>query len=121
MVPTRLVSVVFAAAAAQPAPVATLRDLGPALSRCFVAPPHSVGSQITVLLSLKSDGSVLGTPRITFSQLVGGPAEQKAFVTAVLDGLDRCTPVRLTPSLGGAVAGRPFSLRFVGGGKAVPI
>jgi hypothetical protein len=100
------------------APVATLRDLGPALTACFRAPDHSAGSQVTVRFSLTREGTLLGRPAITFSKLVGNPEDQRAFVAAALGGLAACTPVRLTPGLGGAIAGRPLSVRFIGGGPA---
>lgn len=32
-----------------------------------------------------------------------------------------CTPVRVTPGLGGAIAGRPFSIHFLGGTPPLPI
>ena len=103
------------------APVATLRDLGPALTACFRAPDHSTGSQVTVRFSLTRDGTVLGRPTITFAKLVGSPEDRRAFMAAALGGLAACTPVRLTPGLGGAIAGRPLSGRFIGGGPAKAI
>ncbi len=117
-----IVALPFAAAlaiASGPTPPAdTLEALGGALTACFRAPEGSTGSSITVLVSLKRDGTVLGKPRITFSHLVGRPEDQRSFVRAALDSLASCTPVAVTPALGGAIAGRPFSIRFVGGGPA---
>ena len=104
----------------EPAPIATLHQLGPALTACFHAPARSAGSELTVRFSLTKDGAVLGTPKITFSRLVGGHQDQQAFVAAALKALDDCTPVAVTPGLGGAIAGRPLSVRFVGsGGQAI--
>ena len=101
--------------------IATLRELGPALTRCFQAPSGSAGSQITVRFSLDRNGAVLGQPRVTFSVLVGTAEQKQAFVAAALDALDHCTPVHVTPGLGSAIAGRPLSIRFVGGGPAQAI
>lgn len=106
---------------AQPEPADTLEALGRALTSCFQAPGGSSGSEITVLVSLRRDGTVLGEPRITFSHLVGAAAGRRAFVAAALGSLKACTPVAVTPGLGGAIAGRPFSIRFVGGTPPVPI
>ncbi|UDL94189.1 hypothetical protein LGH83_16905 [Lichenihabitans sp. PAMC28606] len=114
-------AVLIAVAAGATPPVATLRDLGPALTHCFKAPDRSTGSEVTVLLSLTRDGAVLGKPRITFSKLVGEPEDKRAFVAAVLGSLSACTPVALLPSFGGAIAGRPLTLRFIGGGPAKAI
>ena len=100
---------------AQQGPADTLEVLGKALTACFQAPAGSGGSVITVLVSLRRDGTVLGQPRITFSSLVGPPDGKRAFVAAALGALKACTPVAVTPALGGAIAGRPFTIRFVGG------
>lgn len=113
-----LVNVAVAVAlrlSAQQAPVDTLEALGQALTACFQAPAGSAGSVMTVLVSLRRDGTVLGRPRITFSHLVGPPDGKRAFVAAALGALKACTPVAVTPALGGAIAGRPFTIRFLGG------
>ena len=114
-------SLVLAATAAPPRSVATLRDLGPALTACFQAPDHSAGSQVTVRFSLDVHGAVIGTPRITFSKLVGTSDDHRIFIAAALGALERCTPVPVTPGLGAAIAGRPLSVRFVGGGPSQAI
>ncbi|KAA2243956.1 hypothetical protein [Salinarimonas soli] len=92
--------------------VGTLRDLGPALTACWRAPPETDGSEVTVRFSLKRDGSLLGQPRITYSKLVGDSGRQRAFVSAALGALAECLPVRLSESLGGTIAGRPLTIRF---------
>lgn len=97
------------------ASVNTLEALGRALTACFKTPHGSSGDAITVLLSLRRDGALLGRPRITFSHLVGPAADQQAFVAAVLGGLQACTPVAVTATLGAAIAGRPLTVRLLGG------
>ena len=116
-----LTSLVLAATATTPRSVATLRDLGPALKACFQAPDHSAGSEVTVRFSLDARGAVIGTPRITFSRLVGTSNDRRIFVAAALGALERCTPVPVTPGLGAAIAGRLLSVRFVGGGPSQAI
>lgn len=102
-------------------PADTLEALGQALTACFEAPAGSSGSEMTVLVSLRRNGTVLGRPRITFSHLTGDEDQRRAFVAAALGALKACTPVSVTPGLGGAIAGRPFSIRFVGGPPPRPI
>ena len=58
-----------------PPPIATLRQLGPALVRCYKPPEHSEGMQLTVRLSLTSSGALIDKPHITFSHLLGKPEE----------------------------------------------
>jgi hypothetical protein len=107
--------VLAAPAAAQDAaraPVNTLQEIGAALGACWRPPSGTWHYEVTVRLSFKRNGEVLGTPRITFSHFTGNVEEQKLIVGSILDALEECTPLNLTPGLGGAIAGRPFSLSF---------
>ncbi len=116
-----IIGMTLVAGGGAPSSVATLRELGPALTACFRAPSGSAGSQVTVRFSLDAKGVVIGKPRITFSILVGRPEDKQAFVAAALGALASCTPVHVTPGLGAAIAGRPLSVRFVGGGASQAI
>ena len=49
---------------------------------------------------------------ITHSALTGDDIAKRRFVGSVLVGLSRCTPVEITPELGGAVAGKRLTIRF---------
>ncbi len=100
-----------APASAEPR-IGTLRELGPALTRCWRAPAGSEGSEITLRFSLRRDGSLIGQPRITYSKLEGHPTDQRAFVAAALGALAQCLPVPLSEGLGGTIAGRPLTIRF---------
>lgn len=95
--------------------VAALRDLGPALSACFQPPEGSTGDAVTVRFSLDARGSIIGKPRVTWSRLVGPPDKKLAFLEEALGSLGRCTPVAVSPGLGQAIAGRPITIRFIGG------
>ncbi len=88
------------------------RDVGPAITRCWRPPAGSQGMELTLIFSLKRDGSVLGEPRISYSKLTGDEDLQKTFVASVLRALADCTPLHLSEGLGGALAGRPFAMRF---------
>lgn len=107
-----LAALALAAGPAAAAPANTLRELWPALTRCWQPPPGTVGSEITVAFALRRDGTLLGKPRITYSRLTGDAEAQRAFVAAALIALARCTPVAITDGLGGAIAGRQLSIRF---------
>jgi hypothetical protein len=61
---------------------------------------------------LKRDGSLLGKPRITYSDLSGDPGDQKRFVEDALAAINRCVPIEITDGLGGAVAGRPITVKI---------
>lgn len=102
------------AAAERGGPIDTLSGVGRALRACWEAPPgEPTGAEVTVRLAFRRDGSVLGEPRITFYR---GAREREAgerFRASVVAALRRCTPLPLTPAFGAAVAGRPFSIRFI--------
>jgi hypothetical protein len=90
-----------------------LRDLWPALSECWQPPPGSAGMEVTVRFSLKRSGAIIGEPRITYSKLWGSPEKQDAFRNSVISAIRKCTPLHISDGLGGAIAGRPLSLRFI--------
>jgi hypothetical protein len=97
------------------APAGTLAALYPALAACWSVPPALDGArgvEITARLSLRRDGSLIGPPRITYAAGIA-PAERPVLVRATLDALRHCTPARVTPGLGRAIAGRPVALRLV--------
>jgi len=99
------------------APANTLAALYPALAACWSLPHLAGGIQgpdveVTARLSLRRDGSLIGPPRITYAAGVAG-SERQVLTRATLAALARCTPARITPGLGRAIAGRPVALRFV--------
>ena len=93
-------------------PVNTLQQLMPALSRCWRPPPGTTGSELTLRFALTRDGRLLGKPMITHSALSGDETAKRRFVGSVLIALAHCTPVDITPELGGAVAGKRLTIRF---------
>jgi hypothetical protein len=99
---------------AKSAPANSLRELYAALGECVKAPVGAPGSEITVVFSLKRNGSLFGKPRISHAKLLGDANAQRDFVASVLAGFNRCLPVSITEGLGGAVAGRPMSFRVIG-------
>lgn len=113
-------SLLLVAGDARAEPASTLTALWQQLGACTGAiggPENSAGSEVTVLVSIKRDGSLQGRPRITHSRLVGDEGAQKAFLSGVLDSIARCFPLSITDGLGGAVAGRPLRLRVMNRAK----
>ena len=94
------------------APANSLREFYSGLAACVKAPAGAPGSEVTVVFSLKRDGSLLGKPRISHAKLLGDARDQKDFVGGVLTAFGRCLPVAITDGLGGAIAGRPMSFRI---------
>jgi hypothetical protein len=104
-----LACVAPAALAEDAAPANTLADLQRQFSACMKGKSTGpAGSRLTIMLMMKRDGSIFGKPRITFLHLEGDKESRQAFVDDVERAVEACLPFRITPSLGGAIAGRPF-------------
>jgi hypothetical protein len=98
-------------------PANTLADLGRQFSACMATRPlERSGSQMTIAFAMKRDGSVFGKPRITYSHLEGDAATRQRFVASVGQAVGSCLPMKVTPALGGAIAGRVFTITLGGKG-----
>jgi hypothetical protein len=94
----------------------TIRAVFSALRSCWVPPAKEdsrVGAQYSVRLSFKRDGEIFGKPRVSY--VTPGLPEhvRKAYSDAVDAAIERCTPLAFSRRLGGALAGRPFAIRFI--------
>jgi hypothetical protein len=100
------------------APANTLVELQRQLGACMAGKSLGpAGSRLTIMLMMKRDGSIFGKPRITFSHLEGDKNARQRFIDDAERAVQGCLPFRITPSLGGAIAGRPFFITL-GGRKA---
>ena len=101
-------------ASAQPQQLDTLKDVFDKLHSCWEPPPASRASpmDITVVVSFNREGAILGQPRITYESKNASDNDRLAYRIAVMETLQRCTPLPFTEGLGGAVAGRPFAVPF---------
>jgi hypothetical protein len=96
-------------------PANTLRQLGEKLGSCFADAPLSPGSEVTIMFSLKRDGSLNGKPRITYAKLPPDESHRNGDAAVIAHALGGCMPISITADLGGAIAGRVFTLHI--GGK----
>lgn len=99
------------------AEVDRLDQIGPALRKCW-APPEmprpDAGAMATLRFSLRRNGTLFGQPRVTWETRGSDPALQERFTDTVVAAVRDCTPMRLSRSLGEAIAGRPITIRFHG-------
>ncbi|WP_213775927.1 hypothetical protein [Bradyrhizobium sp. dw_78] len=104
-----------ASAQAGPGQVDSLKDLFVELRSCWRPPPASranPGIDITVIVSFNRDGNILGQPRISYESEQATDNDRLMYRVAVMETLQRCTPIPFTAGMAGAVAGRPFAIRF---------
>ena len=100
---------------AQPGQVNTIKDVVAKLRTCWKPPPPSranPGIDITVLVSFNRAGDILGRPKITYESEQATENDRVAYRIAVMEALQRCTPMPFTEAMAGAVAGRPFAVQF---------
>jgi len=84
------------------------------LSGCWKPPALAAANpmDITVILSFNRRGEILGKPRITYESATATDNDRLAYRVAVMETLQRCTPMPFTETMGGAVAGHPFAVQF---------
>jgi hypothetical protein len=99
---------------AEPPALDTLKDIFARLHSCWKPPPVSLANptDITVVVSFNREGAILGHPRITYESEQASDNDRLQYRIAVMETLQRCTPLPFTEGLGGAVAGRPLAIPF---------
>jgi hypothetical protein len=99
---------------AQPAQVDNIRDVFAKLRTCWKPPPASRANpiDITVVVSFNRAGEILGHPRITYESEQATDNDRLEYRVAVMEALQRCTPMPFTEGMAGAIAGRPFAIQF---------
>jgi len=104
----------FGPARAEPARLDTIRDIFAKLRSCWKPPPASRANliDITVVVSFNREGAIIGHPKITHESEHASDNDRLKYRIAVMETLQRCTPLPFTEGLGGAVAGRPFAVPF---------
>ncbi|MCA6120447.1 hypothetical protein J6500_00810 [Bradyrhizobium sp. WSM 1704] len=101
-------------AAAESERLDSIKDIVLAIHRCWRPPPADKAGpiDITVIVSFNRAGAILGHPRISYETQGATDNDRLQYRLAVMETLQRCTPLPFTESLGGAVAGRPFAIPF---------
>jgi hypothetical protein len=103
-----------AGAQAEPGQVNTIREAFQRLSSCWKPPPASQANpiDITVIVSFNRAGEIIGRPRISYESEQATENDRLQYRIAVMEALQRCTPMPFTESMAGAIAGRPFAVQF---------
>ena len=101
-------------ARAEDGQVNTIREAIERLNTCWRPSPESVANRIdiTVRFSFNRAGEILGRPRITYESTEASDNDRLQYRIAVMEALQRCTPMPFTESMAGAVAGHPFWIEF---------
>ena len=94
--------------------VNTIKDVFERLGTCWKPPSASKAKamDITIIVSFSRSGAIMGRPKVTYESAEADDNDRLAYRTAVMEALQRCTPMPFTESMGGAVAGHPFAIKF---------
>ena len=96
--------------------VNTLQEVMQAIAGCWRFPALDDGRRPVdpiFQVSFKRSGELFGKPRvIKFSREVS-PQERERFYRAVVEAIDRCSPMPFTDTMGGAIAGRTLQIRII--------
>ena len=98
----------------EPGQVDNIREVFAKLKTCWKPPPASRANpiDITVIVSFNRAGEIFGHPRISYESEAATDNDRLIYRIAVMEALQRCTPMPFTESMAGAVAGRPFAVQF---------
>jgi hypothetical protein len=101
-------------ARAESAQVNNIKEAYARFLTCWKPPPLSRANpiDITVIVSFNRAGEILGRPRISYESEQATDNDRLLYRIAVMEALQRCTPMPFTDSMAGAIAGRPFAIQF---------
>jgi len=101
-------------APAEDAQVNTIQDIFRHLRTCWKPPPATKARplDITVVVSFNRSGNILGHPRISYESAEASDNDRLQYRIAVMEALQRCSPMPFTDAMAGAAAGRPFAIQF---------
>jgi hypothetical protein len=93
-------------------PINSVREIKASLGACWVSPEMRAPAQVTVRLSLNRNGEIIGRPLVTHQNPNLSEDERAALHAAVATTLARCSPLPISDTLGGIIAGHPINVRL---------
>lgn len=109
-----LLSECLPATAQNTAELNTLRDVNKALWSCMKPPRIAYpGMQMTLRFSFDVAGRIQNKPRVTYFTPGTPEAVRTAYEDALRESLDHCTPLPFSHDLGAAIAGQPYTIRYI--------
>jgi hypothetical protein len=94
----------------------TIGDLFAALRACWQPPTPGEaheGMQESIRFSFNRSGRLIAPPRSTYISHDAPQESRQIYRSSIDAAFDRCAPMKFTPGLAGAIAGRPISIRYI--------
>ncbi len=110
-----LCAVSVSAAQAQTGQVDNIKQAFARLYACWKPPPASKANpdvEITAIVTFTRAGNIFGRPKITYESENATDNDRLLYRIAVMEALQRCTPMPFSEGMAGAVAGRPLTIQF---------
>jgi len=97
-------------------PANSLKDVFDKFRGCWKPPAPSDASpmDLTVRFAFNRSGEIMGRPRITYESAAATDQDRLAYRIAVMEALQRCSPMPFTGTMAGAIAGYPLVIHFYG-------
>ena len=98
----------------EPSRVDNIKDMFLRLRNCWRPPPLSKANpeNVTVIVTFNRSGNIFGQPKITYESEQANDNDRLLYRIAVMEALQRCTPMPFTEGMGGAIAGRIIAIPF---------
>lgn len=106
-------------------PLRRARDVADRLMQCWTPPASDRQQDITVRLAFNRAGQTVSPPVVSYIGPTARGSRREALRASLLRAISDCLPLRFTPALASAIAGRPFAIRFIApatgaGGASTP-
>jgi hypothetical protein len=96
--------------------IESLDAVGPLLDLCvtrqLAGQGFSLPRDVTLRLSFRRDGALIGEPAVSYSRPTRGEPEQERFIALMTAAFKGCVPLPFSSQLGAAIAGRIFTFRY---------
>ena len=94
--------------------VDNIKEMFERLFSCWRPPPSSKANpeNVTVIVTFDRTGNIFGQPKITYESDQANDNDRLLYRIAVMEALQRCTPMPFTEGMGGAIAGRIIAIPF---------
>jgi hypothetical protein len=97
-------------------PISSMKDLTTALRACWHPPALEQAqgrSQMTVRVSFKRTGEIIGQPFVTYTMRGMSADTRKTYLGSIRGAFERCSPLPFSKKFSAAVAGRPITIRYL--------
>jgi hypothetical protein len=91
--------------------IETVREVRAALRACWIPPSSGIehaNTTISVRVSFKQNGEILGIPLITYTSAETSGDERRAYRLALDEASVRCSPLPFSDTFGSVIAGGPI-------------